>query len=406
MATYIITFDDSVKSLDQVSNLLQKSHIQKNTVLSFPEGKSNPDVGNFVFLQHIGLGIADLSESDVKSLQAVPEVLAVEESREFRALGHLVYPTKALPKTSGIAWNMSMIRAEPVWAADRFGTGVKVAVLDTGIAAHVNLQTYGGASFVSGVSSFRDDNGHGTHCAGIIASKGRNDVYGVAFGAHLYAVKVLDQNGSGSTTNIIKGMNWCVENGINVISMSLGGLRGPDAAYIQAIRRCQMANITVVCAAGNSNNGAFPWVNAPANSYQQGDDLASPIAVASIDMSKQVASTSSRGTNGPNWNPVSISAPGVSIYSTHLNNQYAYMSGTSMACPHVSGLAALILETLPAAVSPRIVKALMTISAGGLGTPIPNDPYGYGLIDCTSATGVVTNPVLAELASRAGTATA
>jgi minor extracellular protease Epr len=115
---------------------------------------------------------------------------------------------------------MQLIRADVVWPKGKFGDRIKVAVIDTGIAAHPNLHIYGGANFVAGISSYADDNGHGTHCAGIIAGKGRNNVFGVAFGAHLYAVKVLDSNGNGFTSDILSGMNWCIQNRMQVISMS------------------------------------------------------------------------------------------------------------------------------------------------------------------------------------------
>jgi subtilisin len=285
---------------------------------------------------------------------------------------------------------MTMIRANSAWAVGKFGNGIRVAVIDTGIATHPNLQVYGGISFVSGDSSYHDNHGHGTHCAGIIAAKGRNNVYGVAFGSHLFAVKALADNGSGMVSWVIQGMNWCISQGINVISMSLGSSSAPISGYTDAVKRCEDRNISVVCASGNSFNTSFPWVNAPANSLTTSGGLSSfPIAVASVTSTTQIASSSSRGTNSTNWNPVTVSAPGVSIFSTHLDAGYATMSGTSMACPHVSGIVALIKESNPG-LSPTAIKTLLAMTSQTLGSsPFPNTPFGYGLIDCVDALGIV-----------------
>jgi subtilisin len=265
----------------------------------------------------------------------------------------------------------------------------------------VNLRTFGGTSFIPSEPDFRDGNGHGTHCAGIVAGKGRNDIFGVAFGAELYAVKVLDRTGSGSSSGVVAGMDWSISAGMNVVSMSLGSSSPPRAFYANAIRRCQSRGIVVVCSAGNGFNSGFPWVASPANSFIAGDPLGSPIAVAAVDSLKGIASFSSRGTNGTDWNPVTVAAPGVSILSTYLNGAYSTLSGTSMACPHVSGLAALIIQNNPG-ISAQIVKALMTLNTEQLGTkPIPNEPFGHGLIDCAASVGVVTVRTAEDVAGQA-----
>lgn len=403
MSKYIITFRDDIKSVEEAAAVFSQAQLNKRVELSLPAGSlpddaatDDTDVQVVTYLENVNIAIAELSEAEINTLNALKEVVAVEPDSDVEVLGHLTFSLTAAKRVSNFLWNINMVRANAVWAAGRYGAGVKVAVLDTGIASHANLQTYGGVSYVSGEPSFRDEHGHGTHCAGIIAGKGRNDVYGVAFGAELYAVKVLGKNGTGSRSDIIKGMDWCITNGINVISMSLGGRYSPTTDYIQAVKRCQMSGATVVCAAGNSYNTSFPWVNAPANSYSSGDAFASPIAVASVDNFKRIASSSSRGTNSSNWNGITVSAPGVSIYSTYLNQGYAFLSGTSMACPHVAGLVALILETNPDT-SPIITKAWITSTAEQLGSqPYPNETFGHGLIDCAAATGVITRATSEE----------
>lgn len=391
MKKYIITFAEGVNSPEEAEAVFSAANLELTASTDANSDKAASDNDSFIFLEALGIAIVSLEEGGVSVLRDAESVLSVEENGEVQALGteqvteapHIMHP-------HGARWNMNLVRADSVWKAGTFGTGIKVGILDTGIAAHPNLRTHGGISFIPGNGSYRDDNGHGTHCAGIVAGKGRNNVFGVSPGAELYSVKVLDQAGNGTWDWVLAGMNWCVRAGINVVSMSLGGTSGPIQSFAQATKRCQSNGIIVVCAAGNSGNTTFPWVNAPANSFKRGDILSSPVAVASVDQSKVIAPSSSRGTNGDDWNGVTLSAPGVAILSTHLNAGYRTLSGTSMACPHVAGLCALIMER-NGPLSVPLIKALMTTSAEQLGvTPTPNDAYGYGLIDCANATGVIS----------------
>lgn len=286
-----------------------------------------------------------------------------------------------------VPWNISMINAPAAWNRGYKGSGVKVAVLDTGIANHNDLSISGGVSFVSGVSSYDDGHSHGTHCAGIIGA--RNNfigVVGVAPLCDLYAVKVLSDSGSGASSWVIAGMDWCIQNNINVASMSLGSQTPPSVAYANAVRRCQEAGITVVVSAGNSGgSSSFPWVGSPANAYQRGNAFASPIAVGAVNQSSTIAGFSSRDGNHDEWNRVTVVAPGVDVNSTVLNNGYDEKSGTSMACPHVAGLAALLYEKYPG-ISPINVERRITASSTDLGGPGFDEPHGYGLINCDLAT--------------------
>lgn len=392
MNRYIITLSEQTEESGRVQGALARFG---QVLGSTDQARAQGDVREYTYLKALGIIIALLTDAEAEELAQMKAVTAIEQDGEEHILG-VLEPSPPIRHNSTALWNMQLVRADVVWPTGRFGDGVKVAVIDTGIAPHHNLQVYGGRSFVAGVGSYEDDNGHGTHCAGIIAGKGRNNVFGVAPGAYLYAVKTLNAAGSGYTSDIISGMNWCVENGMNVISMSLGGKRGPDAAYIKAIKRCHQNNVVVVCAAGNSFTSTFPWVNAPANSIDAADQYATPLAVASVNSQKVVAGSSSRGGQVALWNQVTVSAPGVSIYSTHLNYGYVFMSGTSMACPHVAGLAALIVKEY-AGISPVGVLAVMATNASPLGTSPPNEPYGFGLIDCASALGVVRTRTTMEL---------
>ncbi len=284
---------------------------------------------------------------------------------------------------SYIPWNIKMVKAPQAWAKGYDGYGVKVAVLDTGIDYnHPDLYVYGGANFTSNTNGYMDGHGHGTHCAGIIAAREYNgNIVGVAPRARLYAVKVLSDGGWGYTSWIIAGMEWCVNNGIKVASMSLGSSSSPSQAYANAVSRCQCNGVLVVTAAGNEYQTSFPWVGSPANSAKTNWWSTSPIAVGAVNSNNNIASFSSRGRKESPWNPVGCVAPGVSIRSTYLNNGFVSMSGTSMACPHVSGLAALLWEkwgnTSPYWIKKQIL--LGTYYSHGYTGSIAK---GFGLIHC------------------------
>jgi subtilisin len=294
-------------------------------------------------------------------------------------------PPQAL--VQAIPWNINMVKAPNAWARGLRGNGIKVAVIDTGIAPHADLGVSGGACFVPGIASFNDDNGHGTHCAGVIAA--RNNfigVIGVAPAASLYAVKVLKHNpltgsASGYTSWIIAGMVWAMQHGIKVVSMSLGSSAPPQLAYRNAITQLTNAGVSVVCAAGNAFGTAFPWVGAPANSHP------TAIAVGAVNINKLIAPFSSRGTNGAGWNPVTLVAPGVSVNSTYPfpASSYKSMSGTSMACPHVAGAIALIRQKFPM-FTPAQIKFKLITSSSDLGLPGNDQTYGSGLLNCDKAT--------------------
>ena len=301
----------------------------------------------------------------------------------------IVFPLPAQP----IPANITMVRAPNAWSRGFRGQGVKVSVLDTGLADHPDLIISGGVSFVPGVVSFNDDNSHGTHCAGIIGA--RNNffgVVGVAPRCSLYAVKVLKHNpltgkASGATSWILAGMTWAKNNGMHVISMSLGGKGCVSLAYTTAVAQLNAAGVTVVCAAGNSfddvptpQDPEFKCVNSPANSP-------GVLAIGAVNANNVIAPFSSRGTGccGVGNNPVSLVAPGVSINSTILGNAYGLKSGTSMACPHVAGAAALVKQRFPA-FNPAQIRAKLMNTASDLGVPGNDSTYGRGMLNCDLAT--------------------
>ncbi len=258
----------------------------------------------------------------------------------------------SLSDVEDIGWGKRLTNLPEAWKRSR-GAGVKVAVLDTGCQLdHPDLkdQILGAKDFSGSAYGPSDQQGHGTHCAGIIAAA--NDEHGAVGVAPdigksiapnftdytkkrkyverggLYIAKVLGDNGFGSHDKIARGINWAVDQGVDIVSMSLGG-GGRSRVMTEAINNAIEKGIFVICAAGN--DGKSRSVNYPAA-------LAETIAVAAVGESSVVADYSSRGPE------VDIAAPGSKILSTFVNSSYAHLSGTSMATPFVAGVAALILS--------------------------------------------------------------
>jgi serine protease len=219
-----------------------------------------------------------------------------------------------------------------------------VAVIDTGVACEnhgeftripdlAGTRCLPGWNFVNDTAHANDDQGHGTHVAGTIAQTTNNQLgtAGVAFCATILPVKVLDARGSGSLADVAEGIRWAADHGADVINLSLGG-DGHSKIMDQAVEYAHRRGVTVVCAAGNSGRSVGSPANAPLS-----------IAVSAIDSGDQIAFFSSRGPE------IAIAAPGVAILQQTICErgrnrceQFASWSGTSMAAPHVAGVAALM----------------------------------------------------------------
>jgi len=266
------------------------------------------------------------------------------------------------PEENEIPWGIKRVNAAGAWGFSS-GKGVKVAIIDTGMDyTHPDLAAHyaGGYNAVNTSATPLDDHGHGTHVAGTIgALRDAKGVVGVAPEAQLYAVKVLDANGSGAYSNIIAGIQWAVENGIQVINMSLGGKSGTPA-LAEAMTAADKAGVTIVCAAGNDSGP----VNYPAK-YPES------IAVAASDSADKITSFSSRGAE------IAFIAPGAKVYSTYKGGGYSTLSGTSMASPHVAGLAALAVAS--GAKTPAEVRATLKRAASSMGLKPTEE--GAGMID-------------------------
>lgn len=302
-----------------------------------------------------------------------PGVLRIDVDAEVHALpkpdkppGKPDKPPKEPPPQpeETLPWGVDRIDAEAAQEAGYTGTGIDVAVVDTGIDKdHPDLTVAGGENFVSkppwkpaDPNKWDDDNGHGTHVAGTIAALDNEiGVVGVAPEASLYAVKVLDRTGSGYVSDVIEGLEWCIDNGMQVVNMSLGTNSDIESLH-DACDAAQAAGLLLVAAAGN-DGGAVDYPAA----YD------SVIAVAAVDSTDIRPSWSSYG------DAIELAGPGMDIYSTWKGGGYETHSGTSMAAPHVSGTLALNLS------------ADLCASADDLLPEGPDEFTGCGLVDAGEA---------------------
>lgn len=331
-------------------------------------------------LRLIKAQVAILSPETEKILKERNEILRIDDDVEVHALAPLRVSRRPLPTpTPGqtLPWGIDRIDAEQVWSTTS-GKLVKVGIIDTGIdLAHPDLKDNikGGVNTINPYKSYNDDNGHGTHVAGIIAALNNSfGVVGVGPEIDLYAIKALDKRGSGYLSDIIEGLDWAIQNKIQVVNMSLG-TNSDVQSFRDAVVRAFEAGIVLVAAAGN-DGGAVDYPAA----YPE------VIAVSATDKNDLLASWSSRGPE------IDLAAPGVSIYSTYKGSTYATMSGTSMASPHVAGVAALVLSVpskcdynLDGVCDPAEVQKRLETTAEDLGLSGIDNLYGFGLVDAERA---------------------
>ncbi len=282
-----------------------------------------------------------------------------------------------------ILYNLSLIGAEEAWQnCGAQGQDVTVAVIDTGVDLdHTDLQAnlVSGKSFVSGTSSADDDHGHGTHVAGIIAAVSNNGgVIGVAPAASIMPVKVLDSQGSGSIYDVAAGIEWAADNGATVINLSLGSVSSSSTLQT-AVNYAYNKGVLLVAAGGNCGDSAYYYNDC---TYQ--DQPVYPGAYANVMAVASVTGSSSQSSFSNQGSYIEIAAPGSSIYSAYPGGGYTTLSGTSMAAPHVAGLAALVWSQYTTLTNAE-VRAQIDNAAQDLGSSGWDSQFGYGLIDAAAA---------------------
>ena len=274
--------------------------------------------------------LAHLTESESKKLQQDPSVILIEPDRVMAVCNCVDVAT-----TTTLTWN---VKQTGYGRGDR-QSGKTAWIIDTGIDLDhpdLNVDVTRSRSFVSGQTSADDQNGHGTHVAGIIGAKNNSiGVTGVASGATLVALRVLDNEGEGRLSGIIQAVNYAAQNGKagDVINLSLGG-DGTSATLDRAITQAANAGILFAIAAGNDGKNSDNYSPARVNH-------ANVFTVSAMNSQNTFASFSNFGSS------VDVCAYGVRITSTYKDGTYATLSGTSMAAPHVAGLLFIRGSSLP-----------------------------------------------------------
>lgn len=300
------------------------------------------------------------------------------------------------PGTEVLPWGIDRVGAPAVWLGTppNVGAGISVAIIDTGIdytQPDLAANYVSGYDFVNKDYDPLDDNGHGTHVAGTIAalddgpnSGGANttgiSVVGVGPQISLYSAKVLNASGAGSTSNVVAAINVAAQYHISIVSMSLGSLFGSNTLK-SACANAYAAGVLLVAAAGNEGMAGMDY---PAR-------YPGVIAVGAIDSTNRRASFSNYGSK------LELCAPGVGVLSTmptysvtltrspyNYHQVYEYLSGTSMATPHVAGVAALVWAAHPTWTNVQ-VRDRLDATATDLGAPGKDSYYGYGLVNAPAA---------------------
>lgn len=304
---------------------------------------------------------ADLNQEEIDILRKNNDVYRIIEEPEAHILygEYAPYPVFD-PAAENIDWGISRLNVSYAWDRGVKGQGIKVGVVDTGIdMMHSDLidRYKGGYNFVAGDDNPSDDHMHGTHCCGIVGASDNGSGYtGVAPLVDIYAIKVLNSKGSGTLEDVAAGVDWCVVNGLDIISLSLGANMGCSGILADSCNNAWNQGLVVVGASGNDGDTcpdtgcvAFPG------------NCSSVIAVGAIDKDEFMSGFSSFGPEVELIAPgEGITAPwlvGHDIYGggTHIvGSSWYWANGTSMACPHVTGACALIKCWYPAATNYEI----------------------------------------------------
>lgn len=312
--------------------------------------------------------LAELDKSQVDKLRNEPEIAKVQANKTYKVQSQIE------------TWGYKKIYEDSQYRSPFTGKGVKVAVIDTGIATnHPDLKVKGGTCVIRSDcgKGYNDDNGHGTHVAGIIGALDNGvGIVGVAPDADLYAVKAFDEFGEGSTSSITAGVDWAIQHHMDIINLSVTTV-SDDPVLKSALDKAYNAGILITAAAGNDGDsvGSKNTILYPAK-------YSSVIAVGSVDSRLQRLPFSATGPE------LEIVAPGQYVFSTFPINLdttdgkkdgYTALSGTSMATPFVTGVLAELKQQYKDKSAAEIRK-ILDQNAKDLGTAGKDSLYGYGLV--------------------------
>ncbi|MEK4760487.1 S8 family serine peptidase [Viridibacillus sp. FSL E2-0187] len=378
----------ALTALWTLSDKHQFAYAEENTInalISYKneEGKQRvlgdaEDVGEV--LDNVEMVEASLTEQQLSDLKKDPNIEFVDTKEAPMTLADLATPAQPLLIPT---WNISLINTPVAWNNGIFGNKVKVAVIDTGINPIDDLQ-----NVVRRVSFVRDlpetvikesdnvdrggirNNGHGTSVAAVIGARvggylkdqKTTDVIGVAPNVQLYSLKYADGTTSGTTTEIVKSIDWAIANKMDIINIS-SGLYVDVPALRNAVQKAYNAGILIVASAGNDGNDRN--VTYPAR-YSQ------VIAVSSISAKQKISTFSNTGSS------MNLTAPGEAVPTINKDGKLIYASGTSYAAPHVTGILALLKQQYPF-LSAKELRAKLDEQAIDLGITGIDNLYGHGL---------------------------
>jgi len=291
-------------------------------------------------------------DRDTVNLQSISEIERVDEDVVL----------KVSSSEDRIPWGLQATSALEAW---EFFRKVKVGVIDTGVDLdHYDLMpVHNGINVINSRRLPYDFHGHGTHVSGTIGGrKNGRGVLGILPDVELYPIKAFDRRGNGRLSSIVEGIEWSIDNDIQILNMSFGTTED-NSTLKDAIAKAYEAGITMIAAAGNNSNNKIDF---PAK-YPE------VIAVGAIDKSKEVADFSNYGEE------LDILAPGVNILSTWRNNRLRTLDGTSMATAHVTGIVALMLSVFKG-LTPKEIKKLLLEGASPLSS-VAKEKQGAGLVD-------------------------
>ncbi|MEM3695536.1 MAG: S8 family serine peptidase [Candidatus Bathyarchaeia archaeon] len=363
---YVCIKNDSIELVVGINNGYDSIKDELNALVQ----RFNGEIINYVNVNNLLAIVVNVplqySSSLIKELQNISVIKYIEPNAKYGA-----YFVPNDPYWS-LQWALQKINAEYAWNTTVGTHNIRVAVIDTGvdwrhpdlIGNYIPL----GYDWVNNDADPMDDNGHGTHCAGIIAATLNNGI-GIAGIAQveIIAEKALDRYGSGAEDDLAQAIIHAVQQNASIISMSWGGNFNSSLLY-EAIKFAYESGVLLVASAGNARSDA--------KSYPAAYDEV--IAVSATDQYDKPAFF----TNFGEW--IELAAPGVQIYSTVPGNDYNYKSGTSMSCPHVSGVAALVWSQFPNITRDQ-VRFHLRYTADDLGNVGFDEYYGYGRINAMKA---------------------
>lgn len=372
----ITVTEQNIAELENIKELIEEEQGSEEFLVKFRPGTPSETKRSFNSANKVkekdlipGINVSVLATQQGISADEVIKLYQKNPNVVFAEPNHIAQVEQVPNDLWFSNWQKGLQRMDAVSAWD-ITTGSKdiiIAVLDTGVmAAHEDLigRLTGGYDFVNGNNNPNDDHGHGTKVAGIIGASTNNEkgVAGTTWQNPVMPVKVMGADGTGTYSNIAKGIIYAADNGARVINMSLGG-SSASSTLKSAVDYAYSRNAVLVAAAGNSN-GPVLYPAAYTN----------VIAVAAVDNYDKKASYSCYGPE------ISVSAPGNGVFSTIRTGDYDMGSGTSFAAPFVAGLAGLILSVEPS-LSPGKVQEFIEKGADDLGEPGWDQYTGWGRIN-------------------------